>query len=407
MTESKGEIGMEYVVLQVGVVGGGTMGGGIAALIARQGVPVVVKEENKELVEKARENIYERFQKWHDLNKIDSTKLEQLRSFVTVTASNEDLASVDLVIEAVPENLEMKKAIFQDLDALLPHGVILASNTSSLPITQLAAVTSRPDRVIGTHFFNPPTKMALVELVPGSETSEETLSIIDDFMRSTLQKITIRAADRPGFLVNCLLVPYVNEAVLGLETTTVQPEDLDAVARAFGWPMGPCTLLDTVGLDVAYFVAQFLAGVYGDRMPMGTLFETLYGMNRLGDKTGAGFYVTSGDHEPIGSILDRSYPNRNAGVSAEEIFERMMAGILNEASRALQDRVASKEDIELGAAVGIGCPGGGPLHLIDQRGVGNFVTQLERLASEHGQRFSPTDLLVQMAKDGQQFFSAW
>ncbi|MBI3004284.1 MAG: hypothetical protein HYY49_02575 [Ignavibacteriales bacterium] len=233
------------------------------------------------------------------------------------------------------------------------------------------------------------------------------MAVLRDFARSTLQKMTISVTDRPGFLVNCLLLPYLNEALLGLEESTTSPESIDAEARAFGWPMGPFTLLDVIGLDTALTVAEFLSEKYADRMQSGPLLRTLVAMNRLGDKTGAGFYVTHGDRESMSSILAKLYPDRRNDVSASLIFERMMAGLLNEAARALEDDVASKEDIELGAQAGLGCPRGGPLHIIDDDSPAKLVDQLDHFKDRYGSRFQPAPLLQSMASENRKFFTGW
>ncbi|MDP3725962.1 MAG: 3-hydroxyacyl-CoA dehydrogenase NAD-binding domain-containing protein [bacterium] len=404
---------MSYAIFKVGIVGGGTMGGGVAALIARQGLPVIVKEGNEELAIRAHDGIFARFQGWYDKGKINKHRLEELQSLVTVTARSDDLSDVQLFIEAVREEIDLKLEIFREFDRILPKEVIMVSNTSSLPITKLAEATTRGDKVAGMHFFNPPTRMLLVELVRGRYTSEETFKIIDDFAKETLEKKTIRVEDRPGFLVNCLLLPYLNEAVLGIEEALVTPEAIDETARGHGWVMGPFTLLDFVGIDVAVFVAQFLTQSYGDRMKMGTLFSEILKLGRLGDKVGVGFYSNDDSVEPIGHILERLYPNRRNDVTAADIFERMMSSVLNEAVFALESKVASKEDIELGAKAGIFFPSskffhsGGPLHTIDSMGALTLLQTLERLERTVGSRFSPRPLLREKAGKGEKFFSLW
>ena len=407
---------MDHVILKVGVVGGGTMGiggergGGIVPLIARQGVPVVLKEANEELEDQARKRLDAVFSRWYDLNKIDRGRLEQLKSLVEVTSKSEDLADAQLVIEAVPEVLDLKKNVFQELDAILPRDAIIVSNTSCLSITEIARSTSRPEQVAGMHFFNPPTRMALIELVKGKNTSRDTMDIIKEFSIVTLRKLTIQVVDRPGFFVNTILLPYLNEAVFALEETTVSPHEIEKRARAFGWPQGPFTLLDFIGLDTALFVAHHLQEAYGARMEMASLFEKLVHIGRLGDKVGAGFFVTTaeGNHEPVEAIIDRLYPNRRTDVSADHIFHRMMCGLLNETVRALEEGVTSRDEIELGAATGIGCPKEGPLHIIDGMGIDTLLTDLEEIEKKsRGSVFRPCGLLREMALKGEKFFSAW
>lgn len=394
---------MSYVIRNVGIVGGGTMGGGIAALIARSNRPVIVKEENPDLAKKAEQNIYSRFQKWFDLGKIDRNTLDQLRSYVSVTSNLQDLAGVDLVIEAIPENMELKKSLFIELDKIMPERVILASNTSSLPITEIARATNRPDKFVGMHFFNPPTTMALVELVRGGDTLDDTLDTVQKFARNTLGKVTIKVVDQPGFLVNCLLLPYLGEAVLALEQNEVSVEAIDAEARKFGWPMGPFGVLDIVGLDTGYFVAEFLSRAYPEKIQLGTLFKALVGANRLGEKSGVGFYDIKGGHEPLSDFLERFYGSRPK-ISAQEVFQRMMARFLNESTQALQDKITSKNEIETGAKIGIGFPKDGPLHYVDEFGAANLVNQLNFYCEAFGSRFRPSRLLVEMAEHGEIFF---
>lgn len=395
---------MGYAIRTVGVVGGGgTMGGGIAALTARSNRPVVALEGNADLAKRAEENIYSRFQKWFDLGKIDRNTLDQLRSYVTVTHDIRDLAGADLVIEAIPENMDWKKRLFVELDKVMPEQVILTSNTSSLPITEIGRATNRPDKVAGMHFFNPPTTMKLVELVHGSDTSDYTMNVVEKFARATLSKLTIRVTDRPGFLVNCLLLPYLGEAVLALEHNEVSIEDIDAEAKKFGWPMGPFGLLDVIGLDTSYFVAEFLSRVYPEKIQLGTLFKALVDAGRLGEKSGVGFYGITGGHEPLEDFLQRIYGSRPQ-VPAQKVFQMMIDRFFNESAQALQDGVTSKNEIETGAKIGIGFPKDGPLHYIDEIGVGNLAKELRGFESIHGSRFAPAKLLVDMADRGETFF---
>ncbi len=394
---------MGYAIRTVGVVGGGTMGGGITALVARSNRPVVVKESNQEFVKKATDNIYSRFQKWFDLGKIDRNTLDQLKSYVTVTDNIQDLAETDLVIEAIPENMEMKKNLYAELDKILPEHVVLASNTSSLPITEIAQVTKRPDKVVGMHFFNPPTTMKLVELVRGANTSDDTLNMVEKFARATLGKITIRVADRPGFLVNCLLLPYIGEAVLALERYDISIKALDAEPVKSGWPMGPFGVLDVVGLDTAYFVAEFLSRAYPEKIQLGTLFKTMIDAGRLGEKTGVGFYDIKGGHEPLEDLIRRTYGSRSE-VSVGEIFQQMRARFVNEAAQAYQEKITSKNEIEIGARVGVGFPGDGPLHFVDEIGASKLVGQLNGYCEVLGPRFKPAQILVDMANSGEKFY---
>ncbi len=394
---------MAYPIRKVGVVGGaGTMGSGISIVTARYR-PVVVKEQSEALVEKAKSTIYGSFQRGFDSGNVKTqNELEQLKSNVTFTADLQDLAGVDLVIEAIPEKMEWKKKLFSELDKIMPSHVILASNTSSLPITLIAEATARPDRVMGTHFFNPPTKMDLVELIRGRETSDETMDSVQRFCR-TLEKKTIRAADQPGFYVNRVLLPYIGEGIMLLEQNEVSAKAVDAEARKLGFLMGPFRMLDIVGLDTAYDVAKFMAESYPDKIQIGTLLKVLIDAGRLGKKSGVGFNDFDGTHEPLEGFLGRTYGSRPK-ILAEEVFTRMLVRFLNESVQALEDKVASKGDIETGAKYGVTFPKGGPLHYISEIGLPNFVEQLNNYAKALGSRYTPARMLVDMAEKGETFY---
>ncbi|MBI2674674.1 MAG: hypothetical protein HYX22_02995 [Candidatus Yanofskybacteria bacterium] len=397
---------MGYAIRTVGVVGGGTMGGGITALTIRCNRPVVLKEESPELAQKVEKSLHDRFQKWFDLGYTkERSVLDQQKSYLTVTYSIQDLVNTDLIIEAIPENMEWKKELFFELDRIMPEHVILASNTSSLPITEIARATKRPDKVVGMHFFNPPTsnQRMLVELVRGGSTSSDTMDTVEKFSRATLGKKTIRVKDRFGFLVNCLLLPYLGEAVMALEQSDVSFEAIDAEARNFGWPMGPFGVLDVVGLDTAYLVAEFLSRAYPEKIQLGTLFKALVDAGRLGEKAGVGFYDMKGGHEPLNAFLQRIYGSRPI-VSAQKVFERMTARFLNESVQALQDGVTSKNEIETGAKIGIGFPKDGPLHHISKLGASTLVKQLNGYVQIYGPRFKPAQMLVDMAVRGEKFY---
>ncbi|MBI4120266.1 MAG: hypothetical protein HY454_02255 [Parcubacteria group bacterium] len=382
-------------IYKVGIIGGGIMGADLAALMARQDMPVVVKELNNELAEKLKDQLNRRINGWLEKGKINESRAEQLKMLFTVTASYDDLREVDLVIEAVPENLELKMKVFRELEELLPEA-ILTSNTSSLPISSLSAGINQPERMAGMHFFNPPTKMPLVELIATERTSSETLESLELFAGETLSKKVIRVKDRPGFLINVLLGAYLAPAIRSLENWRVPLGEIDERARSFGWPMGPFVLLDLMGIDLAKEVMSVLFAAYGERFSPSSLVEVLVRAGRFGQKSGAGFY---GGTEPLSSILEREFPNRIQG-EAEAVFSRMMAAMINEAALALQNEIASANDIEIGCLFGLGFPQvkGGPLHYADEIGLANIVREL-------GDNACP--FLREMADRGETFFSSW
>ncbi|MFN7088765.1 MAG: 3-hydroxyacyl-CoA dehydrogenase family protein, partial [Candidatus Paceibacteria bacterium] len=310
---------------------------------------------------------------------------------------------VGLIIEAVFERMADKQEVFAELDKILPPEVIFATNTSSLSISEMANATNRKDKVIGVHFFNPPITMALVELISGQETSLETVETLEDFTKNSLGKVPIRVKECPGFLVNRLLMPYLNEATLLLSETNLRPEEIDQRARNFGWPMGPFFLMDYLGIDVCAEVAKILESGYGERVKSAPLMDVLVKLGRYGNKTGAGFYVkdeTKG-FENLTEILNREFPNRK-DLDVEEGYRRMILGMVNEAFMCLEEGIASAEDIEKGCLYGIGFPFilGGPLHWAESEGLDKILTDLKRFEQQYGMRFKPAKLLEEYVSSG-------
>ena len=382
-------------IYKVAVIGGGTMGADLAALVARQDMPVVVKELNADLAGRFQERLHQRIDSWMEKGRINGARAEQLKMLCSATSTYDDLKDADLVIEAVPEIPELKRKIFRELGELLSDA-ILVSNTSSIPITSLSEGVKNPGRMAGMHFFNPPTKMPLVELISADGTSPDTLESLEVFAAETLAKKPIRVKDRPGFLVNVLLGAYLVPAIRSLENTDVKPEDIDERAIKFGWPMGPFVLLDMMGVDVVKEVVNIFFAAYGKRFSPSHLVDVLVNAGRLGQKTGAGFY---GGTETLDAILQQEFPQRNEG-DAEQIFTAMMAGMVNESAIALEQEIASANDIETGILFGLGFPQakGGPLHHADEVGIETVVRELGDDACL---------LLKEMAKSGETFFSSF
>jgi 3-hydroxyacyl-CoA dehydrogenase len=342
--------------------------------------------------------------------KISPEVAAQKKSLITVTADYEDIKDADLVIEAINEDIEKKKEVFKELDRIMDPRVILTSNTSALSITEIARVTNRPDKTIITHFFNPATTMKLVEIVKGKQTSDETQEIVEDFCQRSLEKITIRVKEAPGFLVNRLLVPYLNEAALALEQGKFTCKALDQQVRDIGkWPMGPFYLLDVLGIDVGAAVVDILYKGFGERMKPSEILTKLVELKRFGEKkSGAGFYIYNKEKgfKEFEEILEEMYPGRKE-ISVEEVFNRMMTLLLNEAVLSLEDKIATADDIETGCLFGIAFPGDGPLHYIDEIGADKVLADLERYKAEYGMRYEPSKLLKEYAQEGKKFFAAW
>lgn len=394
-------------IFKVAVIGGGAMGQGIALLVAQKGVPVVIKEMNPELAEKSQRKIIEKIDKAAERGKIMVDQAEMAKALISTTANYNEIMDADLVIEAVFENMEVKKKVFQEIDGILPAHVIFATNTSSLSITEMGSTTNRKDKIIGLHFFNPPVTMPLVELIRSQETSAETLDIVEDFAKNSLGKVSIRIKECPGFLVNRMLLPYLNEATLLLSESNLTIEEIDNKAKEFGWPMGPFFLMDYLGVEVCAEVAKILYAGYGERAKPAPLMEVLVKLGRYGNKAGAGFYVvdeTKG-FENLTEVLRREFPNRQ-NLDAEEAYRRMILGMVNEALLCIEEGIASAEDIETGCKYGIGFPFsiGGPLHWAESEGLDKILADLKKLEQQYGSRFKPAKLLEEYVDQNKKIF---
>jgi 3-hydroxybutyryl-CoA dehydrogenase len=278
-------------VKTVGVAGCGIMGSGIVEVCAKVGLNVVSVEVDDERMERGRAAVERSMAKAVERGKLDDADRQAAVSRITFSTDLEDFADADLVIEAVTEDLTIKKQVFARLDELIRPDVVLATNTSSLPIAELAAVTKRPDRVVGTHFFNPPPVMKLLEIIPALTTSEETLAFARG-MGERLGKTTVLAKDRAGFIVNFLLMPYLNSAIRMLEEGFATREDIDtAIQLGLSHPMGPLTLLDFIGLDTALFVSNVIYDEFKDPdYAPPTLLKRMVAAGYMGRKSGKGFY---------------------------------------------------------------------------------------------------------------------
>ncbi|HEY4564876.1 MAG TPA: 3-hydroxybutyryl-CoA dehydrogenase [Thermoanaerobaculia bacterium] len=278
-------------IKKVGVLGCGLMGSGIAEVAARSGYETVVREVTEELVDKGIQKIGGSLGKAVERGKLEASARDETLSRLSGTVKLEDLADCDIVVEAIVENLEEKKKIFSNLDEVVKKDALFASNTSSLTMTQIAMFTHRPDQVVGLHFFNPVPVMKLVEVVRTLLTSEDTYELAFEFARS-LGKEPIAASDNSGFIVNRLLVPYLLDAIRALEEGVGSVEDIDkGMQLGCGYPMGPFTLLDFVGLDTTYYIANIMFEEYREkRFAPPPLLKQMVTAGRLGKKSGRGFY---------------------------------------------------------------------------------------------------------------------
>lgn len=400
-------------IYKAAVIGAGTMGSQIAQVISYSGLPVILKDVDEKSIAKGIENIRKIYQARVDKGKMASMDMEQKMALVSSTTGYEGFNDVDIVIEAAVEDMDIKKKIFSELDSSTPPNSILATNTSSLSISAIGAATRRPNRVIGLHFFNPAYAMKLVEVIPGLGTSSET---IDDAVTFTegLRKIPIRVKETAGFLVNRLLMPYLNEAAFVLQEGSSTARDVDASMVSFGMPMGPFALLDMIGIDVAARVADILYDAYGPRiMPASILYE-MAKEGYYGTKSGRGFYdYTEGKEDHLDPIIKRIQKATGIKKTSYSI-NRLLLPMINEAVMALQEGISSESDIDIAMVTGTGFPQdkGGPLHYADQTGIDRVLDELQQYKTELGHRFWPAPMLKRMVgagflgvKAGKGFFS--
>jgi len=278
-------------VRSVGVVGCGLMGSGIAEVVARAGAEVTVSEPTDELLRSGRERIERSVGKAVERGKLDAAEGDAVLGRISGTTDLASLGACDLVIEAATEDLGAKLEVFRTLGAASGPNVVLASNTSSIPIVELAVASGRPDRVVGMHFFNPPPVMALLELTPALTTSEETLAFARAFAER-LGKTVVVAKDHAGFIVNRLLIPYLNDAARLVDEGFATLEDIDAaISLGLGHPMGPLALMDLIGIDTCVQVGEVLVREFGEpRYAAPPILRRMVAAGRLGRKSGAGFY---------------------------------------------------------------------------------------------------------------------
>lgn len=399
----------------VGVVGAGTMGAGIAQLAAVRGLEVVVQEVSESARVTAKERVMKLFRDAARRGLLTAEEAQTRTARVAFTTSWVGFENAGIVVEAVPEKVETKREIFRELERRVGPGSVLTTNTSSLSVTSLQQGLDHPSRFAGFHLFNPVERLPLVEIVRGSQTSAAIVTTLKALALS-LGKIAVVVNDSPGFLVNRILVPYLNEAVrLAAEGVTF--ERIDRVMRRFGMPMGPLELLDQVGLDVAAEVAASIAISPFGRFARNAVLARMCERGWLGRKSAAGFYEYRGKakraNRNVQPILRESAPPLatraapQARVSLPEIRERMVLVMVNEAAACLAGGVAdTAEVVDLAMVLGAGWAPhrGGPLRYADELGAAMVVERLVDLCAVAGSRFEPCDDLRQRAERGQPFY---
>ena len=392
-------------IYKVGVVGAGTMGSQIAEVVSYAGVPVMLADIQESLARQGVESVRAIYQARVDKGKMTSEQLEEKMLLVTASPNLDGLHDVDLVIEAVSEDLMLKQRVFHELDRICTRSAILASNTSALSISAIGASTTRPGKVVGLHFFNPAYAMPLVEVIPGLATDPQTVDDVVGFAES-LRKTPVIVKECAGFLVNRLLSPYLNEAVWCLQDGDASIKEIDQDMVSFGMPVGPFTLLDTVGLDIALEVARILHRSFGPRMAPAPLLEALVKAGRWGIKSGHGFYdYVSADEQGRDQSLEyltQQVRQDNGHKKMRWTRSRPLLAMVNEAVTVLQEGVASARDIDLAMVAGTGFPNEkeGPLHFADQLGIDHVLQELEELRENLGVRFWPAPMLRRMVDAG-------
>ena len=397
-------------VKRVGVVGAGTMGAGIIQLAAIRGCQVVVQEVNEEALGLGLVKIKALFDKGVDRGVLSMEDAARAFTGITGTLTWERFDQADVVIEAALEDLTAKQKVFHELAARTRPNAVLATNTSSLSVTRLQEGVPHPERVAGLHFFNPVHKMPLVEVARAPATDDATLATLVQ-LAIKLGKLPVLVRDSPGFVVNRVLMPYLNEAVL-LVAGGLKIEQIDETMRRFGMPMGPLELLDQIGLDVAEHVAGSMQPVLAGRFAPNPAFALLREKEWLGQKNGKGFYNHRAK-KPVPNVLAQNLLQSELATTASavsaalpaasrlhEARERMVLLMVNEAALALgEGLVADADTLDVALVFGSGWAShrGGPLHYADQRGPGEVVEALATLAERHGPRFQPCAELTRRA----------
>ena len=419
-TVMKKEQGVEGVlpekIATAGVLGGGLMGGGIAFVTASKAkIPTRIKDINHQGISHALKYSFDLLDKKVKRRFILKSEMQKQLSMITGAVNYSGFKKVDMVVEAVFEDLSLKQDMVVAVEENTNENTIFASNTSSLPIGKIAEKAKRPENVIGLHYFSPVDKMPLVEIIPHEGTSDKTISTTVAFAKKQ-GKTPIVVKDKAGFYVNRILAPYMNEAAILL----LSGEPIDKIDNAlvkFGFPVGPMQLLDEVGIDVGAKIGPILQADLGERFAAPDAFDKLLGDDRLGKKSKKGFYLYGTKakkgkkqvDESIYSLLSIT-ANGNAptgSLSAEEIAKRCTFMMLNEAARCVDEKIVrNARDGDIGAIFGIGFPPflGGPLRYIDKVGVKSLVAQLSQWADVHGERYTPCSALVAMAEQDKGFY---
>ena len=388
--------------MNIGIIGSGTMGSGIAQVAATSGCKVKVFDTNQDALDKSKAALEKVLLRLIEKERIDETEKNRIQNNISYVNSLQDLADSDLAIEAIVENLEIKQSLFSELESYVSDETIIASNTSSLSITSIASALQNPERCVGIHFFNPAPLMALVEVIPAIQTSE----IVSEKAVSTIKswnKTVVIAKDTPGFIVNRVARPYYGEALRIYEEGIADFATIDnAMKTIVNFRMGPFELMDFIGNDINYTVTKtvFKTFYYDSKFRPSFTQQRLAEAGYLGRKTGKGYYDYDENGKVTSSEVKRSY---NTDL-AQTIFDRVLVMLINEAADALFWNIASAEDIDKAMTKGVNYPKG-LLVWADEKGIDWCVERMDGLYKEyHEERYRCSPLLRRLKRENQTFF---
>ena len=376
-------------VKNITVLGSGVMGHGIAQVSATAGYNVVLRDIKQEFLDKAMEKIKWSLDKLVSKEKISKEEGDSIFSRITpIVDLNEAVKNAELVIEVVPEIMELKKSVYAELDKAAAPDVIFASNTSTLPITEIANTTSRPEKFIGIHFFNPPQLMKLVEVIPGEKTSQQVTDLTLDYVKSVNKQAVVCRKDVPGFIINRLFIPMVHEACFLKDRTNATLEEIDSAFKFnLGFPMGIFELADFTGMDVIHKATTEMHLRDKKVIKPHPLVEKMFDEKKLGQKSGEGYYKYSDDK------YERVALTEELAAKCDPI--QLVANILNNAAWLITNGASDISEIEKAAQLGLGLRK--PLfETAKEIGIKNIVDELNRLEKEHGEFYKPDPLLISM-----------
>ena len=399
---------------KVAMIGAGTMGGGIAMNFANAGIPVTLLEMNQEALDRGMGIIERNYANTMKRGRLTQEQMDQRMGRFSTTTDYAGIADADLVIEAVFEDMEIKKQVFAALDKAIKPDAILASNTSTLDIDQMAGMTSRPDKVIGMHFFSPANVMRLLEVVRGKDSSAETIATAMEIGRK-VGKISVLVGNCFGFVGNRMLHGYTGEGAFLLEEGAL-PQQVDKVVFDFGLPMGPFAMGDLAGLDVGYRVRKAKRETMPSNQPYsGTIADRIVELGRHGQKTSAGYYdYKEGDRTPhpnaeVQAIIEQVSKEKGIErreISDEEILKRSLYPLINIGAQILDEGMALRpSDIDIIYINGYGFPAyrGGPMFWADQIGLDKVLADIKAFHKQHGERWAPAPLLEKLVAEGKSF----